>query len=280
MGPGGGLDTVTRAVLVSDEAGGVRLRLNVGLATEDLLLFGQAPCSPGRMKLRRVYYLGFLGPATNGQCDITALYRPRFGQPGPGRKVLIVNRRSVPCLESCKQPYSTETRRQLCANPYDNEGYRGNSPPAAPKPSRLPVAALFVPSRGVHHMHTGCTSRVQRVYNAPRVVHALCTRCTRDVHAVCTARWDEEDRYGRRWDAGVDRRGVSRNWTVWGEAEGFWSGCGCRLRSPGLRRGGGRRLFAPSRRGGRYTRGATFPRRRWRRACSRRHGPTCPLRGG
>ena len=54
------------------------------------MLFGQAPCSAGRMKHRRVNYLGLLGPATNGQCDITAPYTARFGQPRPGQKVFVV----------------------------------------------------------------------------------------------------------------------------------------------------------------------------------------------
>ena len=76
--------------IVNDEEGGTRLLLSVGPATEDVMLFGQAPCNKGRMKHRRVCYLGLLGPATNGQCDITAAYTARFGQPAPGKKVFIV----------------------------------------------------------------------------------------------------------------------------------------------------------------------------------------------
>jgi hypothetical protein len=67
-----------------------KLLLNVGPVSEDIMLYGQGPCSPGRSKPRRVCYLGLLGPATNGQCDITALYAVRFGQPSPGRRVFIV----------------------------------------------------------------------------------------------------------------------------------------------------------------------------------------------
>ena len=76
--------------IVSDEGGGVRLLLSVGPAVEDIMLFGQAPCSSGRTKHRRVNYLSLLGPATNGQCDITAPYVARFGQPRPGQKVFVV----------------------------------------------------------------------------------------------------------------------------------------------------------------------------------------------
>jgi hypothetical protein len=75
---------------VQDPETGVRLPLSVGTVTEDIMVFGQPPCNAGRMKPRRVYYLGLLGPATNGQCDIAALYTARFGQPRPGQKVFIV----------------------------------------------------------------------------------------------------------------------------------------------------------------------------------------------
>jgi hypothetical protein len=54
------------------------------------MLLGQAPCSSGRTKHRRVNYLGLLGPATNGECDITVPYVARFGQPRPGQKVFVV----------------------------------------------------------------------------------------------------------------------------------------------------------------------------------------------
>jgi len=77
-------------VIVNDEGGGVRLLLSVGPASEDIMLFGQAPCNSGRTKHRRVNYLGLLGPATDGQCDITAPYVARFGQPHPGQKVFVV----------------------------------------------------------------------------------------------------------------------------------------------------------------------------------------------
>ena len=73
-----------------DENGAVRLLLAVGAVVEDIMLYGQAPCSAGRMKHRRVCYLDLLGPATNGQRDITAQYTARFGQPRPGQKIFVV----------------------------------------------------------------------------------------------------------------------------------------------------------------------------------------------
>jgi hypothetical protein len=85
-----GPNPVGDLVIVNDEGGGVRLLLSVGPATEDIMLFGQAPCSSGRTKHRRVNYLALLEPATNGQCDITAPYVARFGQLSPGQKVFVV----------------------------------------------------------------------------------------------------------------------------------------------------------------------------------------------
>jgi hypothetical protein len=75
---------------VNDPESGLRLLLNVGAVTENIMVFGQAPCSAGRMKHRRVCYLGLLGPTTGGISDIAALYTARFGQPAPGQKVFIV----------------------------------------------------------------------------------------------------------------------------------------------------------------------------------------------
>ncbi len=73
-----------------DEAGNVRLLLAVGTAVEDIMLFAQAPCSAGRMKHRRVNYLGLLGPATHGLCDITAAFVAKHGEPRPGQKIFVV----------------------------------------------------------------------------------------------------------------------------------------------------------------------------------------------
>jgi hypothetical protein len=81
---------VTALDAVQDPEAGLRLLLSVGTVSEDIMVFGQPPCSPGRMKPRRVYYLGLLGPVTNGQADIAGLYTARFGAPAPGQKVFIV----------------------------------------------------------------------------------------------------------------------------------------------------------------------------------------------
>ncbi len=82
---------VLAASIDYDENGVVRLLLAAGAAVEDIMLFGQEPCNADRMKPRRVYYLGLLGPGANGQRDITALYATPFGHPNPGQRAVIVN---------------------------------------------------------------------------------------------------------------------------------------------------------------------------------------------
>ena len=56
------------------------------------MVFGQAPCSAGRMKRRNVAYLGLLPTPEGGVSDITELYVARYGEPKPGEKVFIVTR--------------------------------------------------------------------------------------------------------------------------------------------------------------------------------------------
>ena len=69
---------------------GVRITLRVsGPVTEDIMVSGQAPCSAGRKKWRRGAYLCLLSAAEGGECDITAKYVERFGEPEPGKKVFI-----------------------------------------------------------------------------------------------------------------------------------------------------------------------------------------------
>ena len=72
---------------------GVRLLLKVsGPVTEDIMVFGQAPCSAGRMKRRNVAYMGLLPVPQDGMSDITEIYVARYGEPRAGEKVFIVTR--------------------------------------------------------------------------------------------------------------------------------------------------------------------------------------------
>ena len=76
---------------IENDPGGVRLWLAVsGQPDTDVMVFGQEPCSPGRHKRRNVCYLGLLPLAGGGRCEITYLYKARFGEPRPNTKVFIV----------------------------------------------------------------------------------------------------------------------------------------------------------------------------------------------
>jgi hypothetical protein len=81
---------VGRLVITHDEDG-VRLWLEVaGELNEDVMIFGQEPCSAGRSKRRNVCYLGLLPPPIGGMSEITHLYKARYGEPPPRTKVFIV----------------------------------------------------------------------------------------------------------------------------------------------------------------------------------------------
>ena len=84
------LSPVRQLVITNDEDG-VRLFLRLAAApTEDIMVFGREPCSAGRSKRRNISYLGLLPPPVGGLSEITALYKARYGEPLPGRKVFIV----------------------------------------------------------------------------------------------------------------------------------------------------------------------------------------------
>jgi len=74
--------TPVGGLVITNDEGGVRLLLRItGELDEQVMVFGQAPCSVGRHKRWNVSYLGLLPPAIGGSSDITYLYRARFGAP-------------------------------------------------------------------------------------------------------------------------------------------------------------------------------------------------------
>ena len=76
-----GPNPVGQLVITNDD-NGVRLLLPIsGPVTEDIMVFGQAPCNSCRRKRRNVSYLGLLTTAQAGLSEITALYVARFGEP-------------------------------------------------------------------------------------------------------------------------------------------------------------------------------------------------------
>ena len=78
-------------LIIENDGDGVRLYLAVnGELNEDIMVFGQEPCSGGRRKRRNVSYIGLLPPPIGGRSEITRLYRAKFGEPRPGKKVFIV----------------------------------------------------------------------------------------------------------------------------------------------------------------------------------------------
>ena len=81
-------------LIINNGEDGVRLLLKVaGPVIEDIMVFGQAPCSAGRTKRRNVSYLGLLPAPQGGMSDITEPYVARYGEPRVGEKVFIVTRR-------------------------------------------------------------------------------------------------------------------------------------------------------------------------------------------
>ena len=95
--------TPTRSgnLIITNGEDGVRLLVNISRPlTEDIMVFGQAPCSAGRSKRRNVSYLGLVSASQAGLADITALYTARYGEPRPGQKVFIVTRQEKNGWES------------------------------------------------------------------------------------------------------------------------------------------------------------------------------------
>jgi hypothetical protein len=83
-----GRSAVGELVSENTEAG-VRLRLRIaGELNEDVMVFGQEPCSSGRRKRRNVACLGLLPPPVDGLSDVTYLYEARYGELRSGTRDL------------------------------------------------------------------------------------------------------------------------------------------------------------------------------------------------
>jgi hypothetical protein len=137
-------------LVIENGADGVRFYLAVsGELTEDIMVFGQEPCSHGRYQRRNVSYLGLLPPPIGGLSEITRLYKAKFGEPSPGQKVFIVT-----CQEK--------------------DGWKGldleTSETVPERPKDLQAAAEPASSHSVY-MHTGCTGDAEGTA-APVVGHS------------------------------------------------------------------------------------------------------------
>jgi hypothetical protein len=135
-----------RGLVATNDENGVRLFLELASTpTEDIMVFGQAPCSAGRAKRRNVSYLGLLTPGQDGKSEITAMYKAKFGEPPPGTKVFIV---------TCQQ----------------KNGWKGldheSSEIVPARPEGLQASPSVVTS-SIPHMHQGCTRGAEGVYALP-----------------------------------------------------------------------------------------------------------------
>src|SRR5664279_977129 len=134
-------------LMIENGADGVRLYLVVsGELNEDIMVFGQGPCSRGRYKRRNVSYLGLLPPPIGGRSEITRQYKARFGEPRPGQKVFIVT-----CQEK--------------------DGWKGldveTSATVPERPRDLQATAEQASGQN-SYMHTGCTQDAEGI-TAPAV---------------------------------------------------------------------------------------------------------------
>ena len=128
---------------------GVRLFVNLSSRpTEDIMVYGQAPCSAGRRKRRRVAYLGLLTSANAGPAEITALYTARFGEPAVGEKVFIVTRQE----KDGWQAFEHETSEIVPPKPPTAQGFATEAVSrletgAPPQPLRVQAVATNDVSR-------------------------------------------------------------------------------------------------------------------------------------
>jgi hypothetical protein len=121
-----------------------RLRIELKLSgpvPEHIMVFAQAPCSPGWKKWRHGTCLGLLPVPQNGISDITEMYLEAFGEPAPGRKVFIRTRQQRNGWEDEAKDLS----ELVPVNPLAAQSSTG-VPPARfplPKPCRtlVPVSA-------------------------------------------------------------------------------------------------------------------------------------------
>ena len=175
---------VTALDAVQDPEAGVRLLLSVGTLSEEIMVFGQPPCSAGRMKHRRVYYLGLVGPVTNGQADVTDLYTARFGAPAPGKKVFIVTCQTRNGWKAHDHVFSAIVPpRPPLGKQQSNEETKEKMPAASAQPESATAPAE--PSSSVSQaVYKGSTPDARGMHKGLTGVHPVSIPCTPLVHGV------------------------------------------------------------------------------------------------
>ena len=143
--------------------GRLRIELKLfGPVAEDIMVFAQAPCSPGWKKWRHGTCLGLLPAPENGISDITEMCLVAFGEPEPGRKLFIRTRQQRNGWEG----QATDFSELVPVNPLATQN-RTADPPIAfllPEPCRAQVAV------SVAHRLPTRRSPCQRLMQSP------CTR--------------------------------------------------------------------------------------------------------
>ena len=147
---------------------GVRLFLNLSSAMrEDVMVYGQAPCSCGRRKRRRVAYLGLVSAREAGRLEITGLYTARFGEPPVGDKVFIVTRQE----KEGWQGFEHETSEIVPPKPPSGQAVTTEDvsrleigAPPTPPASQASATPALLDSKA---MYTGCTPVAQRIAQPP-----------------------------------------------------------------------------------------------------------------
>ena len=153
--------------IVNTEQGPRLLLAVTGPVTTDIMVFGQAPCSPGRHKRRNIAYLGLLTPAEDGVADITDLYVAKYGPLRPGTKIFIVTRQQKngwegPLKETNATIPRVEAGPQSAVQSPQSDSAKGVS--VQPKGQQAPAEGALPLSL---HMHTGCTSGARAVVPPP-----------------------------------------------------------------------------------------------------------------
>ncbi len=161
-----------RQLVITNNEDGVRLFLRLAAApTEDIMVFGQEPCSAGRNKRRNVSYLGLLPPPVGGLSEITDLYKARYGEPRPGRKVFIVTCQQKNGWKGLDQEASEVVPGWPEGQQVASEAaMRGVTRPADASLEGVAVLAETGTSQKAL-MHKGCT-RGAEGFNTPAVRHS------------------------------------------------------------------------------------------------------------
>ena len=145
-------------LVAENGADGVRLYLLVsGELNEDIMVFGQEPCSQGRYKRRNVSYLDLLPPPIGGRSEITQIYKAKFGEPRPGSKIFIVICQEKDGWKGLDRETSATVPERPKGDQELQELNRLNGLHGVNvSPSGVPESSAPTGSH-IPYMHTGCT---------------------------------------------------------------------------------------------------------------------------